>query len=381
LWTAILPFALSVRIASKFLGPQSMLARLLFLLGMSVSIAVIAPTAPSMAQATKEEQQVIKKKQAKAKQKTKSKQTAKSKADAKKKTAKKDVSKKKPAEEAEAEKPKGLFATLFGGPIKPKDDKKDAAKDAKKDVKTAKASVGKAKTDDAKTKKLPPLEPLPVKPVVLSEADMDVVQNGNNGELRSDNVQGGGIMASLFGAEDQMLSQTRALDAQLRNKQTKGKTFQVADQWKPQTVDFTGYPSGTIVIDTDNHFLYLVQGMGKARRYGIAVGKDGLKYKGNVTVGDKQEWPRWIPTKEMQEREPKKYGQYKDGMPGGGQNPLGARAIYLYLGKQDTHLRIHGTIAPQSIGTDASNGCFRMVNEHVIDLYRRVRLGTNVVVL
>ena len=77
----------------------------------------------------------------------------------------------------------------------------------------------------------------------------------------------------------------------------------------------------------------------------------------------------------------RKYGQYKDGMPGGGQNPLGARAMYLYSGKQDTHLRIHGTIAPQSIGTNASNGCFRMVNEHVIDLYNRVRTGTPVVIL
>jgi lipoprotein-anchoring transpeptidase ErfK/SrfK len=106
-----------------------------------------------------------------------------------------------------------------------------------------------------------------------------------------------------------------------------------------------------------------------------------LQYKGDVVVGDKQEWPRWIPTKEMQEREPKKYGQYKDGMDGGPENPLGARAIYLYLGKQDTHLRIHGTNQPQSIGTSASNGCFRMINDHVIDLYRRVRVGTPVVVL
>ena len=83
----------------------------------------------------------------------------------------------------------------------------------------------------------------------------------------------------------------------------------------------------------------------------------------------------------MQQREPAKYGQYKDGMPGGGQNPLGARAIYLYEGRQDTHLRIHGTIAPETIGTNASNGCFRMINEHVMDLYRRVPVGTQVVVL
>jgi lipoprotein-anchoring transpeptidase ErfK/SrfK len=83
----------------------------------------------------------------------------------------------------------------------------------------------------------------------------------------------------------------------------------------------------------------------------------------------------------MIKREPGKYARYKDGMAGGGQNPLGARAIYLYQGGKDTHLRIHGTIAPETIGTDSSNGCFRMINEHVIDLYKRVPVGTEVVVL
>ena len=99
------------------------------------------------------------------------------------------------------------------------------------------------------------------------------------------------------------------------------------------------------------------------------------------SVGDKQEWPRWIPTKEMQAREPAKYARYADGMPGGGANPLGARAIYLYQNGRDTHLRIHGTVAPETIGTNSSNGCFRMINEHVIDLYRRVPVGAEVIVL
>jgi lipoprotein-anchoring transpeptidase ErfK/SrfK len=343
---------------------------------MSVSLAFAMPAAPTMAAPAKVEKEVIKKKVA-AKPKAKTKQTAKAKTKGKQ-VAKKDA-KKKPVEEAAVEKPKGLFASLFGGPIKPKDEK------AKAGAKTAAKTTAKTKTEAAAPKKLPPLEPIPVKPVVLSLADAEILQNGNNGELRSDAVEagGGGIMASLFGAEDQMLSATRTLDAAQRAKDLKRKkSFQVAEQYMPQMVPFDGgYPSGTIVIDTNNHFLYLVQGFGKARRYGIAVGKDGLKFKGSVTVGDKQEWPRWIPTLEMQEREPKKYGKYKDGMPGGGENPLGARAIYLYQGKKDTHLRIHGTIAPQSIGTDSSNGCFRMVNEHVMDLYRRVRVGTNVVVL
>ena len=118
----------------------------------------------------------------------------------------------------------------------------------------------------------------------------------------------------------------------------------------------------------------------RARRYAIAVGKDGLQYKGSVKVGDKQEWPRWIPTKEMQKREPKirqicrRHARWRT------EPARRTRHLSLRNGK-DTHLRIHGTIAPESIGTSSSNGCFRMINEHVMDLYRRVPVGTQVVVL
>lgn len=345
-----------------------MYARSLAILGLGISLAFTtnvsafaqakpanAPTVAASASPEAAKPAVKKKKVAKAK--------------TNKKVAKKKGKKADPVEVVEEKKPQGLFASLFGGPVKKQDEKKALTKAEK--AKAAKA---------AKAEKLPPLKPLPIQPVALTAEAQDVVSNGNNGELRSENEQSGGLMASLFGAEDQMLPQTRALDNIQRNKDQK-KKFRVKPEFEPQIVDFSGYPRGTIVIDTANHFLYLVESSGSARRYGIAVGKDGLKYKGEVKVGDKQEWPRWIPTKEMQEREPKKYGQYKDGMPGGGANPLGARAIYLYAGKKDTHLRIHGTIAPQTIGTDSSNGCFRMVNEHVIDLYRRVKMGTNVVVL
>ena len=121
--------------------------------------------------------------------------------------------------------------------------------------------------------------------------------------------------------------------------------------FEPQEVDFSGYSPGTIVIDTSSKFLYLVESRSTARRYAIAVGREGLLFNGKATVGDKQEWPRWIPTLDMQKREPKHYGQYKDGMDGGPDNPLGARAIYLFQGKHDTHIRIHGTNQPQSIGT------------------------------
>lgn len=222
-------------------------------------------------------------------------------------------------------------------------------------------------------------EPLPI------EAQ-EVALNGNSGELRSEAPaakQDTGLFAGLFGggvSRSAMLPQTRALDAVLEKK-TANKKFKVKPEFEPQEVEFTGYAPGTIVINTGERRLYLVESSSSARRYAIAVGRDGLQFKGKVAVGDKQEWPRWIPTLEMQAREPKKYGQYKDGMNGGPENPLGARAIYLYQGKKDTHLRIHGTNQPQSIGTSASNGCFRMINDHVMDLYRRVKVGTQVVVL
>ncbi len=238
-----------------------------------------------------------------------------------------------------------------------------------------------------------PIEPMPavVEEPLTAEAE-DVVANGNNGELRSEPRAGearprnnNGLFAGLFGGNAgsssmSMLPQTRALDAVMDRKSAK-KPFKVKAEYEPQEVTFTGYEPGTIVINTAERRLYLVESWSTARRYAIAVGKEGLQYKGDTSVGDKQEWPRWIPTKDMQEREPKKYGQYKDGMPGGGMNPLGARAIYLYDGKKDTHLRIHGTIAPQTIGTSSSNGCFRMINDHVIELYNRVKMGTKVVVL
>ena len=160
------------------------------------------------------------------------------------------------------------------------------------------------------------------------------------------------------------------------------KTWTIDPKFEPQTVSFAmGYKPGTIVIDPQQKFLYFVESRFSARRYGVAVGKDGLDYHGTVTVGRMAEWPRWIPTKEMIERSPEKYAQYADGMDGGPENPLGARAIYLYEGGKDTYLRIHGTTQPWTIGSAASNGCFRMVNEHVMELFSKVTVGTQVVVL
>ncbi len=176
-----------------------------------------------------------------------------------------------------------------------------------------------------------------------------------------------------------VLETTRKNDEVIASK--KRRSFKLPAKYEPQIVSYSGYRAGTIVIDTKNKFLYLVERWGKARRYGVAVGRVGLEFKGKAKIYEKQEWPRWIPTKDMIRRQPGKYARYRDGMDGGPNNPLGARALYLYQGKVDTRIRIHGTTQPWTIGKAASNGCFRMVNEHVIDLYGRVRVGANVVVL
>jgi lipoprotein-anchoring transpeptidase ErfK/SrfK len=191
----------------------------------------------------------------------------------------------------------------------------------------------------------------------------------------------------LFGLFDARKPQPAELnEEQVQNDQAalltlKKKPPKIDDRFKKVAVPFSGYQPGTVVIDTKNKFLYFVQSPVAAIRYGVAVGREGLQFTGKVNVGNKQVWPRWIPTKEMIARDPKQYAKYADGMDGGPDNPLGARAIYLYLGRNDTKLRIHGTNQPNSIGSEASNGCFRMLNEHVIDLYDKVKMGAQVVVI
>jgi lipoprotein-anchoring transpeptidase ErfK/SrfK len=161
----------------------------------------------------------------------------------------------------------------------------------------------------------------------------------------------------------------------------KYKNFKVDPQYMPQMVRFHGYDLGTIVIDPANHFLYLVVSPYMARRYGVGVGRAGLKFKGTAMIRRKAKWPWWKPTKNMIRRQPGKYARYAKGVPGGPNNPLGARALYLYRDGRDTYYRIHGTTQPETIGQSVSNGCIRMVNDHVIDLYDRVPLGTRVVVI
>jgi lipoprotein-anchoring transpeptidase ErfK/SrfK len=153
------------------------------------------------------------------------------------------------------------------------------------------------------------------------------------------------------------------------------------DQFQRQIVKFrTAEKPGTIVIDADKHFLYYVLPDFQAIRYGIGVGRDGFGWAGVVDVGRKAEWPTWTPPASMIERDPR-LAEYAGGMPGGPDNPLGARAIYLYENGRDTIYRIHGTSEPWSIGLSVSSGCFRMVNEDVIDLYERVERGAKVIVL
>lgn len=138
---------------------------------------------------------------------------------------------------------------------------------------------------------------------------------------------------------------------------------------------------GTVVVDTPARRLYYVLGEGRAIRYGVGVGRNGYALAGNAYVGRKAEWPTWTPTPNMMRRDPQKNLKYAGGMPGGPNNPLGARAMYLYRAGNDTMFRLHGTNQPWSIGQAMSSGCVRMMNHDVIDLYDRIKVGDRVVVL
>jgi lipoprotein-anchoring transpeptidase ErfK/SrfK len=116
-------------------------------------------------------------------------------------------------------------------------------------------------------------------------------------------------------------------------------------------------------------------------RYAVGVGREeALNFRGSAVIGRKAEWPHWTPTADMIRRMPI-YAHYAAGLPGGIDNPLGARALYLYRGNQDTDFRLHGTIEPETIGTKVSSGCIRLFNHDIIDLYNRVPVGTPVIVL
>jgi lipoprotein-anchoring transpeptidase ErfK/SrfK len=161
----------------------------------------------------------------------------------------------------------------------------------------------------------------------------------------------------------------------------RAQTFALAPQFAPTEMRVN--PElllGSLIVISAEFHLYHIIGRGRAIRYGVAVGRPGLTYRGEAVVGRKAEWPSWKPTPQMIARNPVRYGPFADGLPGGPDNPLGARALYLYRDGVDTAIRIHGTNEPDSIGSAVSNGCIRMINEHVITLYDAVPLGTPVLV-
>ncbi|MCE0504309.1 MULTISPECIES: L,D-transpeptidase [unclassified Roseivivax] len=161
--------------------------------------------------------------------------------------------------------------------------------------------------------------------------------------------------------------------------------FQLEPIYQPQTVKVkSSLAPQQIIVLPRAHFLYFVDAPGQARRYGVGVGRAGLEFQGEAVIEVKKEWPTWRPTDEMIEREPEAYEKFRGTdyvQPGGPNNPLGARALYLFQNGRDTFYRIHGTNQPSSIGRSVSNGCIRMINDHVIDLYNRVPTGTKVTVI
>ena len=155
------------------------------------------------------------------------------------------------------------------------------------------------------------------------------------------------------------------------------------DEFLPRPVQFSEEQApGAVIVDPDYFALYLAITSREGIQYSVGVGRGNLYEAGVFTVGAKKEWPSWTPTDEMIARDPDQYAMWADGMPGGPENPLGARALYLFddVGN-DTFLRIHGTPEPWTIGSAVSNGCVRLANEHITQLYDAVELGAPVLLL
>jgi len=155
---------------------------------------------------------------------------------------------------------------------------------------------------------------------------------------------------------------------------------EVAPQYRRRRVKYESREKpGTIIIDTSERYLYVVEENGMATRYGVGVGRAGFAWSGRARVGRKAKWPTWTPPPNMIRRQPE-LKKYAGGMPGGPNNPLGARALYLYRGGRDTLYRLHGTNQPASIGRAMSSGCIRLLNSDVEHLYARTPVGTPVIV-
>lgn len=175
---------------------------------------------------------------------------------------------------------------------------------------------------------------------------------------------------------------TVAAPGVLRAEAPAPQVVRIPRSFMPREVEVNpDLPAGQVHVVTEQTWLYWTLGEGRAIRYKIAVGAPGRNFQGVATVQRKAEWPSWVPTRNMIELEPEVYGPYAAGLPGGhASNPLGARALYLYQGGQDTYYRIHGTPQPWTMGQAFSSGCVRLINAHMIDLYDRVPIGTRVFV-
>jgi len=191
---------------------------------------------------------------------------------------------------------------------------------------------------------------------------------------------GGGFIEFLFGGGDApryaepQANRAYANASAVPPQYERQANYDIDPRYERQEVAYSGKETpGTIVIDTPNKFLYLIEPGGKAMRYGVGVGRPGFTWAGAHTISAKKEWPDWVPPEEMLQRQP--------GLPhfmaGGPNNPLGARAMYL----GSTLYRIHGSNEPWTIGHNVSSGCIRLRNADVIDLYNRVKVGTKVIVL
>ncbi|MBU3030868.1 L,D-transpeptidase [Paracoccus marinaquae] len=153
----------------------------------------------------------------------------------------------------------------------------------------------------------------------------------------------------------------------------------LTDRNRRQRVAYNGPEApGTIVVDPYARVLYDVLENGEAMRFGVAVGRAGKGYSGNAVISVKKRWPSWTPTQNMIRTEPDLYGQFAGGLPGGIDNPLGSRALYLYRNGRDTYYRIHGTMDPSSIGKATSAGCIRLFNQDIMDLFDETATGTRV---
>ena len=227
-------------------------------------------------------------------------------------------------------------------------------------------------------------QPLSLAPSAVDITDAQPIRVAAQAPQTRSNL-GGGFIEALFGngavqpryrnaepdANTAYANAAPSADSRLE-QQLPG--FEIDPRYLRQAVDYHGTEApGTIVIDTPNKFLYLVEAGGRAMRYGVGVGRPGFTWSGMHSISAKKEWPDWVPPEEMLQRQP--------GLPhfmaGGPNNPLGARAMYL----GSSLYRIHGSNEPWTIGHNVSSGCIRMRNADVIDLYSRVKIGTKVVVL